>query len=343
MLAPSKQSELPSGHPVTIFMQENRAIEVLLQQFTFILNQIKQDQDEALKLELRAKYNLLLDIRKHYLRQEELLFPLLQEKGMHKSLTLLRKNIDNIRDRLEKIEDILSAHLIFPQTIENKIKPILHTIPWIIKKEETEIFPIALEKLSEDEWLRIASLSDGFGYCIIIPDQKTQASFPNMKYKENQDFQIINFSTGRISQGLFEKIMENVPLQLSFIDANDKLVYFSPTKSPIFRRTLANLGRDVYHCHPPKSISHVNQILEDFKANKRHEEEFWINHQNRFIYFQYHAIRDKKGKYLGTLERIQDATRIREIQGEKRLTNNSKQLMVNMSLFLLKIEKFLMN
>jgi DUF438 domain-containing protein len=324
MHIPSKLTQLPSGHPLNILLQENRAIEALLQQFTFLLKQIKQDQDEAFKLELSAKYNLLLDIKKHYLRQEELLFPLLQEKGMHKPLILLRKNVDNIRDRLDKIADLLSAHLIFPQTIENKIKPILQTIPWIIKKEEKEIFPAALEKLSEDDWFRIASLSDGFGYCIIVPDPKEQNSFLDTKYKENQDSQIINFSTGRIPKGLFEVIMENLPLQLSFINAEDKFVYFSPTKSPIFRRTLANLGRDVYHCHPPKSINIVNQILKDFKTNKKNEEEFWIIHQNRFIYFQYHAIRDKKGNYLGTLEKIQDATRIREIQGEKRLNSNTK-------------------
>lgn len=325
MLASSKLAKLPSGHPLHTFMQENRAIEALLEQFKFILKQIKQDQDEALKLELRAKYNLLLDIKKHYLRQEELLFPLLQERGMHKPLSLWRTNIDDIRERLLRIEDLFSTNLIFPQTIENKIKPILQTIPWIIKKEETEIFPAALEKFSEDDWFRIASLSDGFGYCIIVPDRDWQKSSTSPKYKEIEHSQMISFSTGRIPQGLFERIMEYIPLQISFIDAEDKLVYFSPIKAPIFRRTLANLGRDVYHCHPPKSINHVNRILKDFKANKRDEEEFWINHQGRFIYFQYHAVRDEKGAYLGTLERIQDATRLREIQGEKRLLSNFKK------------------
>ena len=185
MLIPSKLKKLPLGHPIQIFMQENRAIEALLEQFKFILKQIKQDQDEALKLELRAKYNLLMDIKKHYLRQEELLFPLLREKGMHKSLILIRQNIDNIRERLLKIEDLLASHLIFPQTIENTIKPILQTIPWIIKKEETEIFPAALENLSEDDWFRIASLSDGFGYCIIVPDRTGQNSFIDSQYWTN--------------------------------------------------------------------------------------------------------------------------------------------------------------
>jgi DUF438 domain-containing protein len=323
MLTPTKPSKLPIGHPIQIFMQENRAIEALLEQFTHLLKQIKQDQDEALKSELRAKYNLLMDIKKHYQRQEELLFPRLQEKGMNKSLVILRKNIDNIRERLLKIEDLLSAHLIFPQTIENKIKPILQTIPWIIKKEETEIFPAAIEKLSETDWFRIASLSDGFGYCIIVPDRIGQKSFTKSEYTEKHRSQIINFSTGRIPQGLFEKIMEDLPIQLSFIDSEDKLVYFSPTKNPVFRRTLANLGRDVYHCHPPKSISHVSRILKDFKSNKRNDEEFWIEHHGRFIYFQYVAIRNQEGTYLGTLERIQDATRLREVKGEKRLIGNT--------------------
>ncbi len=324
MLVPFKLKELPPGHPLSILMKENRAIESLLEQFKFLLKTVKQDQDEELKLELRAKYNLILDIEKHYLRQEELLFPILYDKGIHKPLVLIRKNIDNIRTRLLKIEDLFSAHLIFPKTIENTIKPILQTIPWIIKKEEDEIFPIALEKLSEEDWMQIASLSDGFGYCIIVPDPSEQKSFLESDFIDKQSAQIINFSTGRIQQGLFENIMENLPIQLSFIDADNKLIYFSPIRTPIFRRTLANLGRDVNHCHPPKSIRHVNQILDDFKQNKRDEEEFWINYQGKFIYLQYHAIRDGNGTYLGTLERIQDVTRLREIQGEKRLISNFK-------------------
>ncbi len=324
MQSSSKLTKLPSGHPLQIFMQENRAIETLLGQFKFLLKQIREEQDEALKLELRAKYNLLMDIKKHYLRQESLLYPILLEKGLHKHLILVRKNIDDIRERLLKIEDLLSAHLIFPQTIENSIKPILQGIPWIIKKEEEEIFPIALDNLSENDWFHIASLSDGFGYCIIVPDRSILDSFTKSNHKNDQDNHFITFSTGRVPYKLFERIMQLLPIQLSFIDADDKLIYFSPTKVPIFRRTLANLGRDVYHCHPPKSYSYVNRILQDFKTNKRDDEEFWITKQERTIYFQYHAIRDQEGKYLGTLERIQDITHLREIEGEKRLGSNHK-------------------
>lgn len=320
------QTEYPSpllskmfpGHPIHIFLQENRAIEELLSQFESILQQAKQEQSPLLMVEMRAKLNLLQDIKKHYQRQEELLYPLLQQFSIDEVLGLIIQNFVEIQNMIQKVDEILSYELVLPQTIITAFSPLIQAISQVIKKEESLIFPIALENLTEDDWIRISSFSNSYGYCIIVPNQEWQNSHKKLKIDQEIASQVINFSTGRIKSFIFEEIMKNLPIQLSFIDELDNFKYFSPSKKPVFRRTLASLGRNVRHCHPPKSIVHVNKILTNFKEKKRESEEFWITHKDRFIYFQYHAIR-KEGKYLGTIEMIQDITEIKNLEGEKKL------------------------
>jgi DUF438 domain-containing protein len=315
-------SEIIPGHPVHTYIQENRAIKALLIQFRNILELIKNQQDPNLLLELRAKFNLLLDIKKHYQREEELLFPLLKDNDGEQAIETLRLNILEIEERLERIDNLFKKEIIIPNNIEQAIQPVIQRISSVIKKEETVIYPLSIQKLSEDDWIRIALQSDSFGYCIVVPEKKWQKTLNNFPNREKEYSQLINFTTGRISSWVFEKFMEHVPMQLSFIDDQDKFIYFSPTREQIFSRTQANLGRDISHCHPPKSLNHVYQILNDFKNNKRDSEVFWINFQDRFIFFEYHAIRNDNGDYIGTLERIQDITSLRSLQGEKRLMSN---------------------
>jgi len=316
---PSVLSKMLPGHPIQIFIQENRAIEKLLSQFEDILQQVKQEQSPLLIVELRAKFNLLQDIKKHYQRQEDLLLPHLQNLSLDEVLTLTVQNFAEIRNRIQKVDEILSYELVFHQTIATAFTPLIQAIARIIKTEESVIFPKALETLIEEDWIRISSLSDSYGYCIIVPDQEWQKSRRKLEIGQEVSSQMINFSTGRIKGYIFEEIMRSLPIQLSFIDEFDNFKYFSPSKNPVFRRTLASLGRNVRHCHPPRSIVHVNTILTNFKEKKRDFEEFWITHKEKSIYFQYHAVRSKGGEYLGTIEMIQDITKIKNLQGEKKL------------------------
>ncbi len=312
-------SKILPGHPIHIFVQENRAIEELLSQFEDILQQAKQEQSPLLVVEMRAKLNLLQDIKKHYQRQEELLYPFLHQFSIDEVISLTIQNFVEIQDMIQKVDEILSYESVLPQTIETAFSPLNQAITNIIRKEESTIFPIALEKLTEDEWIRISSFSNSYGYCIIVPNQEWQISHNKLEIGQEIASQIINFSTGRVKSFIFEEIMKNLPIQLSFIDEKDNFIYFSPSKNPVFRRTLASLGRNVLHCHPPKSIVHVTKILENFKDKKREIEEFWITYKDKFIYFQYHAVRSKEGEYLGTIEMIQDITKIKSLQGEKKL------------------------
>ena len=120
-----------------------------------------------------------------------------------------------------------------------------------------------------------------------------------------------------------EKIMDNLTVDISFVDANDTVEFFnSPKKGRIFPRTKMDIGRKVQNCHPKKSLDMVNKILDDFKAGKREDAPFWLQLGDRFIYINYFPVRDNEGNYLGTLEVTQDITELRKLEGQKRLLDD---------------------
>lgn len=130
---------------------------------------------------------------------------------------------------------------------------------------------------------------------------------------------ILQFETGSLSKEEAEAVLDSVPVDISFIDKEDRVKYFNKAAGRIFVRTKAVIGRKVQLCHPQKSVHVVNKILEAFKTGKKDVAEFWINLNDRLILIRYFAVRDKNGKYLGTVEVTQDITDIKKIEGQKRL------------------------
>ncbi len=135
--------------------------------------------------------------------------------------------------------------------------------------------------------------------------------------KENRK-QVV-FETGEFSIKELEAVLNTLPVDITFVDKEDRVRYFSQSKERIFPRTKAVIGRKVQQCHPQKSLHVVEEILNDFRENKRDRAEFWISLEGRLIYIRYFAVRDKAEKYLGCLEVTQDITDIKKIKGEKRL------------------------
>lgn len=129
----------------------------------------------------------------------------------------------------------------------------------------------------------------------------------------------LQLETGALSKEEVDAIMNALPVDVTFVDKEDTVRYFNKAGKRIFARTKAVIGRKVQQCHPQKSVHVVNKILESFKDGKKDMAEFWIQMHNRLVYIRYFAVRDKDGKYLGTLEVTQDITDIEKIEGEKRL------------------------
>ncbi len=129
----------------------------------------------------------------------------------------------------------------------------------------------------------------------------------------------IPLKTGALSPEQVNLLLTNLPVDVTYVDENDTVLFYAETKERIFRRTPAVIGRKVQNCHPPASVDKVVRIVEDFRSGKRDKAEFWIQMNGKFIFISYYAIRDEQGKYRGTLEVTQDLTHLRELQGERRL------------------------
>jgi len=130
---------------------------------------------------------------------------------------------------------------------------------------------------------------------------------------------ILQFGAGSLSKEEVEALLDTLPVDVTFVDKEDAVKYFSKAEKRIFVRTKAIIGRKVQLCHPQKSVHVVNRILDAFKTGKKDAAEFWIQKDNRLIHIRYLAVRDKDKKYLGTMEVTQDITDIKKIEGEKRL------------------------
>jgi len=122
-----------------------------------------------------------------------------------------------------------------------------------------------------------------------------------------------------LSREQSEGILEAIPVEISFVDENDLVKLWNKHETRIFKRPISVIGKSVQNCHPKQSVDKVNQILSDFKSGRKDSAEFWINLREKKVYIRYFAVRDKAGKYLGTLEATQDITGIKKIEGEKRL------------------------
>jgi PAS domain S-box-containing protein len=139
--------------------------------------------------------------------------------------------------------------------------------------------------------------------------------------KEERTVSMSDFplSTGDLTLSQINLMLKTLPVDITFVDENDTVRYFSETPERIFKRTPAIIGRKVQNCHPPASVDKVVRIVEDFRAGKRDTAEFWIQMGGKFIHIQYYAMRDEAGNYRGTLEVSQDLTELRKLEGERRL------------------------
>ncbi|WP_059041876.1 DUF438 domain-containing protein [Paenibacillus rubinfantis] len=332
----SKPEEQP-GHPVHTFKLENREIERLVNfKLQLHLDKYRKDVSDELVFKLLEDLSLLLDLDKHYSRKENLLFPYLEKYGIYGPTKVMWGVDDGIRMMIKETKGKLVDGSADRETVIMDIERIIKEVNEMIFKEENILLPMALEKLTEDEWVSIARESDQIGFCLTAPerewipervpltisDEEGEGAAPQGTDTGTgtgvpQGF--VKFETGVLSMEQLEAVMNHLPVDLTFIDENDVVRYFSHGKERIFARTKAVIGRTVQNCHPPQSVHVVNQLLEDFKAGRKDAEDFWIPVKDKFVYIRYFAVRSEDGRYLGTLEFTQNIAPIRELEGQKRI------------------------
>ena len=313
-----KPEDLP-GHPVHTFKLENREIEKLLhQQVQVHVDEFSRDDSSENIFHLLQDINLLLDIDKHYSRKENLLFPYLEKYGIFGPTTNMWRIDDFIRDAIKEAKQKLASYQGERQEVLGVLNFVIQEVSGMIYKEENILFPMALKNLSEDEWIKIAHESDEIGFCLTGPEEEWK---PERKaLAENAMTEgYIKMETGILSLKQLELLLNHLPVDITFIDHEDVVRYFSHGKERIFARTKAVIGRTVQNCHPPRSVHVVEELLADFKAGKKDSEDFWIKFRDKYVYIRYFAVRDEKGSYIGTLEFTQNIDPIKAIEGEKRI------------------------
>jgi len=324
------QPESIPGHPVNTFIRENRAIENVIANTQPILKQIteaNQGEDiSALLDQWREKHKELMEIVTHFSRQENVLFPYLEKRGITGPSTVMWGLHDDIRVELKKVRGVLDeAKSVgtsqLSKKIEELVQPMFQTIKDLFYKEENIMYPAALEVLSEQDWASIYRQSDEIGYSLISPDKQwvPQAEGDNPEQDAVEVSGEIKLDHGVMTQKEIERMLNTLPLDITFVDAQDHVKFFSRGKERVFERAPAIIGRKVQYCHPQSSVHIVEKIVTDFKEGQRDNADFWIQMGPNLIYIRYFAVRDKDGKYMGTVEVTQNVNEIRSLEGEKRI------------------------
>lgn len=310
--------DMPPGHPVHTFMLENRETEKIIARLSGLLRQCGDPPKHAL-LEVEADQFLrhLADLDKlaiHYTRKENQLFPLLEKHGVTAPSRVMWAIHDDIRGLLKTGKRQLADRQFTEMAAT--LKDVLSQIGLMIYKEEHILFPMSLDILSEEDWSAVRQGEAAIGYAWIKPPPAMTGLRPP---PAEAVAGLLDMETGRLGLEMINLMLTHLPVDLSLVDENDRVVYYSDNPDRIFPRSPAVIGRSVQNCHPTSSVERVDRILNAFRQGEKKTAEFWINFAGRFIHIRYFALFDRQQRYRGCLEVTQDVTAIRALEGERRL------------------------
>lgn len=307
-----------SWHPLHILIEEHRDILNRTKKLRDLTGKIiarNYDGEDIRRLQSSIQY--LDSLEAYFSKEENVLFPYLERHGLVQPPAIMWKEHDEVRNLRKKMkieyENLKNGD-------PNKVNELAITISELfinhIYKEHKILFPSALKLLSKNEWESIRVEFDEIGYFSFEP---MPFVFSEEVSKNNGVEGLVNLGSGFLKVDQLLLMLNSLPFDITFVDENDTVRYFSEGKERIFVRTRAIIGRKVQNCHPQKSAHVVNRILEDFKNGVRDVAEFWLNLGPKIVHIRYFALRDTLGKYAGTLEVTQEISSIKALEGEKRI------------------------
>ena len=325
--------KFPGGHPVDTMIKENEELKKLGEVIEKTITEIKQTEEsklDPLVLKLRGLFNNLFDVDKHYRRKEYLLFPFLENKGITGPPKVMWGKHDEIRELIKGSIEILQTKSIGKDELlasaELILIPAIKAVIEMTKKEEEILLPMSMEKLTEADWYEINRQSLEIGFCLYDPKTEWRPEWTkkDLLRDMNKSGENIQLPSGSFSIEELMTILNTLPIDITFVNKDDKVKYFSQGQERIFQRSRAILNRDVRHCHPPASAHIVDKIINDFKSGTSSRAPFWINMGDKMIHIEYFALRNEKNEYLGTLEVSHDISGYRKLEGEQRILSYSK-------------------
>ncbi|MHA2389599.1 MAG: DUF438 domain-containing protein [Candidatus Hodarchaeales archaeon] len=296
-LAEHQKPQTVAGHPIHTYMAENTEAQNLIAKLR------KNPSPDLI--------NELAKIEIHYTRLENQLFPMLEKKDFAGPSQVMWAKHDETRQLLRKGEEV-------------DVNELTTQIEDMIFKEETILFPTSLELLTTVDWQKVKQGEEEIGFAWITPGEEWKPLTPEIIHQSTQSdafSDLLSLNTGKLTLEQIDLMLTHLPIEISYINAQEEVLYYSGTKERIFPRSPGVIGRKVQKCHPPKSVDKVEQIIDAFKAGRKDQAEFWITMEGKFLHIRYFAVRNDDGDYQGTLEVMQDVTSIRALEGERRLVN----------------------
>jgi DUF438 domain-containing protein len=325
-----QELNVPLEHPLGILLEEHKILLQLVEKLSTTVDIIGQACDIVYVgddlTHMKRIVEELSDAEKHFVREENVLFPILEKHGITEPPAIMWMEHDEIREKKKQIYKMVQEYKArdfqeFKKSLVENARSLNSTLSSHIFKENTVLYPTAVKVISEEEWRSIREDFDEIGYCRFTPKNLTKplTTISDKTDSSSSGEGTLQFETGSLSKEEIKAILDTIPVDISFIDASDAVKYFNKADKRIFARTKAVIGRKVQLCHPQKSVHIVNKIVEAFRSGKKDSAVFWISMNNHVVHIRYFAVRDKQGEYLGTLEVTQDITDMKNIKGQKRL------------------------
>lgn len=314
------------AHPLYLMKLDNREIEKITAQLKELIEEKEAYDVSQFKQKLADLLIRLKNVDVHYTWKEQILFPYLEKYAFFGPSKVMWGKDDEIRKMLQQTIsacDCLKEKVDIEKLIGNNLQPLIAEVEGMIFKEEKILFPTSQEKLNIQDWVEVLKESAKIGFGFIEKPQETEALIAELQKaiieEPRAKEKCIVFSTGELHFEELLSIFQALPVDITFIDKDDTVKFFSEGPNRIFLRTKSILGRKVQNCHPPKSVHVVESILQSFKEGRRKMVDFWIDYRGKYVYIKYLALYDRQGNYLGTLEVSQDISSIKKLEGEKRL------------------------
>lgn len=327
-LMDTTRPQLPEWHPIACYYRENDELRKILLSIDDLV------QYPVIKNQWLEIYDRLKEYKLHLARKQNQLYTVLEKKGFDRPTTTMWQLDDFIRNEINEARQLLEtdqdARFIAMQpTITADVRDLM-------QKEETVLYPTSLAMLSDQEfehmqegdreigfaWLDAPKVSAKAPKVSDVPDKGFVAELGKLLgkygYAANTDA-VLDVATGKLTLEQINLIYKHMPVDLSFVDENEKVCFYTDTKHRVFPRSKNVIGRDVKNCHPRASVHIVEEIIEKFRSGEQDYAEFWLNKPGMFIYITYRAVRDEEGHFKGVLEMMQDCTHIRSLEGSRTL------------------------
>jgi DUF438 domain-containing protein len=304
------------GTFIYYLMEENEGLRLHLDSLKVIIK--KQDYlgDRNIILESLKEISVY---NEHLQKLENILFPYMEKKmDRFEGLKIMWSLHDDVRNHLKELIKKVEKGTLKKESFNIELGTLYYNLYGLINKQELILFPAATGVIEPEEFIAMHLQSFEYEFAFIEAPEKSEirlSEIDNGVLKEG----VIQMETGKLTFEQIEHMINAMPIDVTFVDKNNKVAFFSRPNERIFKRSVAIIGRDVKNCHPPESVHVVEKILENFKAGEKNSESFWLQMKGMFILIQYFAVRNDKGDYLGTLEVSQEISNIRSLEGEKRI------------------------